>query len=91
MSVYLSVAPPDGFSRWSDADWDRWLREHPWEAAERVWLQVESGSHQQRERGAASGSLHRLVRLWRDHKPVHKRQKNPCNTPEAAKRTRRPW
>jgi hypothetical protein len=36
MSVYLSVAPPDGFSRWSDADWDLWLRDHPWEAAERV-------------------------------------------------------
>ena len=36
MSVYLSVAPPDGFVRWGDADWDRWLREHPWEAAERV-------------------------------------------------------
>src|SRR2546421_6760201 len=36
MSVYLSVAPPDGFTRWADADWDRWLREHPWEAAERV-------------------------------------------------------
>jgi|GEM_PF-1365704 len=36
MSVYLSIAPPDGFTRWSDADWDRWLREHPWEAAERV-------------------------------------------------------
>src|SRR5438128_8589070 len=36
MSVYLSVAPPDGFVRWADADWDRWLREHPWEAAERV-------------------------------------------------------
>jgi hypothetical protein len=36
MSVYLSVAPPDGFIRWGEADWDRWLREHPWEAAERV-------------------------------------------------------
>ena len=36
MSVYLSVAPPDGFTRWTDADWDRWLRDHPWEAAERV-------------------------------------------------------
>jgi hypothetical protein len=36
MSVYLSVAPPDGFTRWGDADWDRWLREHPWEAAERI-------------------------------------------------------
>ena len=36
MSVYLSVAPPDGFTRWGDADWDRWLREHPWEVAERV-------------------------------------------------------
>ena len=22
--------------RWGDAEWDRWLREHPWEAAERV-------------------------------------------------------
>jgi hypothetical protein len=36
VSVYLSVAPPDGFVRWGDAEWDRWLREHPWEAAERV-------------------------------------------------------
>jgi hypothetical protein len=36
MSVYLSVAPPDGFTRWEDTDWDRWLREHPWEAAERI-------------------------------------------------------
>jgi len=36
MSVYLSVAPPDGFLRWTDADWDRWLRDHPWETAERV-------------------------------------------------------
>jgi hypothetical protein len=36
MSVYLSVAPPDGFTRWGDTDWDRWLREHPWEAAERI-------------------------------------------------------
>jgi len=34
--VYLSVAPPDGFSRWGDAEWERWLREHPWEAAERL-------------------------------------------------------
>lgn len=36
MSVYLSVAPPDGFPRWSDADWERWLHDHPWEAAERL-------------------------------------------------------
>ena len=36
MSVYLSVAPPDGFSRWDDADWDRWLRDHRWESAERL-------------------------------------------------------
>jgi hypothetical protein len=36
VSVYLSVAPPDGFTRWHEAEWDRWLREHPWEAAERV-------------------------------------------------------
>jgi hypothetical protein len=36
MTVYLSVAPPDGFSRWSDPEWDRWLRDHPWEPAERV-------------------------------------------------------
>ena len=27
MSVYLSVAPPDGFSRWGDAEWEKWLRE----------------------------------------------------------------
>ncbi len=36
MSVYLSVAPPDGFTRWSDGDWDRWLHDHPWESAERL-------------------------------------------------------
>src|ERR671923_2727705 len=36
MSVYLSVAPPDGFTRWGDSEWDRWLREHPWEPAERI-------------------------------------------------------
>jgi hypothetical protein len=36
VSVYLSVAPPDGFTRWRDSDWERWLREHPWEAAERI-------------------------------------------------------
>lgn len=36
MSVYLSVAPPDGFSKWTDADWERWLKEHPWESAERI-------------------------------------------------------
>jgi hypothetical protein len=36
VSVYLSVAPPDGFGKWGDADWERWLREHPWESAERV-------------------------------------------------------
>jgi hypothetical protein len=33
---------------------DRWR--------ERVWLQVECGSHLKRERGTASGSLHRMVR-----------------------------
>jgi hypothetical protein len=31
-------------------------------ARARVWLQVECGSHRERKRGAASGSLHRLVR-----------------------------
>jgi hypothetical protein len=36
VSVYLSVAPPDGFSKWSDADWERWLKDHPWESAERI-------------------------------------------------------
>ena len=36
MSVYLSVAPPDGFTRWGDAEWESWLRDHPWEAAERL-------------------------------------------------------
>jgi len=36
MSVYLSVAPPDGFTKWSEPDWDRWLRDHPWEAAEHI-------------------------------------------------------
>jgi len=34
--VFLSVAPPDGFTRWGDAEWERWLRDHPWEQAERV-------------------------------------------------------
>ncbi len=36
MSVYLSVAPPDGFTRWGDAEWERWLKDHPWESAERI-------------------------------------------------------
>lgn len=36
MSVYLSVAPPDGFGKWGDAEWERWLKDHPWEAAERI-------------------------------------------------------
>jgi hypothetical protein len=36
VSVYLSVSPPDGFIRWGQPEWDRWLQEHPWEAAERV-------------------------------------------------------
>ncbi|MCA1827747.1 MAG: hypothetical protein LC689_12535 [Myxococcales bacterium] len=36
MSVYLSVAPPDGFGKWGDAEWEQWLKDHPWEAAERV-------------------------------------------------------
>ena len=36
MSVYLSVAPPDGFTKWGESEWDRWLRDHPWESAERV-------------------------------------------------------
>jgi hypothetical protein len=36
VSVYLSVAPPDGFTRWSDADWELWLHDHPWESAERL-------------------------------------------------------
>jgi hypothetical protein len=36
VSVYLSVAPPDGFTKWADSDWERWLRDHPWEAAERI-------------------------------------------------------
>ncbi len=36
MSVYLSVAPPDGFSKWGDVEWERWLKDHPWEAAERI-------------------------------------------------------
>jgi hypothetical protein len=36
VSVYLSVAPPDGFSKWGDVEWERWLRDHPWEAAERL-------------------------------------------------------
>ena len=36
MSVYLSVAPPDGFTKWGEPEWERWLRDHPWEAAERI-------------------------------------------------------
>jgi hypothetical protein len=36
VSVYLSVAPPDGFTKWGDTDWEKWLKDHPWEQAERV-------------------------------------------------------
>jgi hypothetical protein len=35
-SVFLCVAPPDGFEQWGDKEWDEWLVEHPWEPAERV-------------------------------------------------------
>jgi hypothetical protein len=36
VSVYLSVSPPDGFTKWGEPEWDRWLRDHPWESAERI-------------------------------------------------------
>jgi hypothetical protein len=36
VSVYLSVAPPDGFIKWGDVEWERWLKDHPWESAERI-------------------------------------------------------
>jgi hypothetical protein len=36
VSVYLSVAPPDGFTSWGDAEWEKWLKDHPWESAERI-------------------------------------------------------
>ena len=36
MPVYLSLAPPDGFARWTGDEWDAWLREHPLEPAELV-------------------------------------------------------
>jgi hypothetical protein len=36
VSVFLSVAPPDGFTRWGDPDWERWLHDHPWESAGRL-------------------------------------------------------
>ena len=36
MSVYLSVSPPDGFTKWGEPEWERWLRDHPWESAERI-------------------------------------------------------
>src|SRR5205823_3196030 len=34
----------------------------------RAWLRTECGSHPKPKRGAASGSLDRLVRPWRDHR-----------------------
>jgi hypothetical protein len=36
VSVYLSVAPPDGFNKWGDVQWELWLKDHPWESAERI-------------------------------------------------------
>jgi hypothetical protein len=36
VSVYLSVAPPDGFNKWGDVEWEQWLKDHPWESAERI-------------------------------------------------------
>jgi hypothetical protein len=36
VSVYLSVAPPDGFGKWGEVEWERWLKDHPWESAERI-------------------------------------------------------
>jgi len=36
VSVYVSIAPPDGFTTWGNAEWERWLRDHPWESATRL-------------------------------------------------------
>ncbi len=35
-SVFLCVAPPDGFTAWGPGEWERWLGEHLWESTERI-------------------------------------------------------
>ena len=40
MSVYLSVAPPDGFGKWGDADWPRYAGYSLGYAMVRAWLDV---------------------------------------------------
>jgi hypothetical protein len=76
VSVYLSVAPPDGFTKWSEVEWDRWLKEHPWEAAERVcspgdWaiFLYQLRMHTVRGRRLVEGHLEALV----NHRPIDSR------------------
>lgn len=66
--VHLSVAPPDGFEAWSEAEWDGWLVEHPWEPAELLadrghWLifLYQARVHAPRAHRELSGFLERLM------------------------------
>jgi hypothetical protein len=73
VSVYLSVAPPDGFTRWNDAQWERWLRAHPWEAAERVCSRAEWAAflyHLREHCPGAGKAIAPLYALLVDERPL---------------------
>jgi hypothetical protein len=77
MTVYLSVAPPDGFSRWGDADWDRWLREHPWEPAERIASRSDWATflyHLRQHSDAGNRLLQPLLELLVNERPLTAQQ-----------------
>jgi hypothetical protein len=61
-AVHQGCAPTRDLTRHKISD--RWRG--------RAWLRVECGSHRKWERRAASGSLHRLVRPWREHEQRHR-------------------
>src|SRR5438477_8852007 len=58
---------------------DRWR--------ERAWLLLNSGSHRKLERGTASGSLQRLVRLW-FHPVTEHSEKYPPKLPDHSVKAR---
>ncbi len=55
----------------------------------RVWLQVECGNHRKLERGAASGSLHRLVRPHFEGCVVQDPKNNSCTSKTSPRRVTR--
>lgn len=58
-SVFLCVAPPDGFTAWGPGEWERWLGEHLWESTERIAERAEWSTflYQLRDHAGKAGAL----------------------------------